>query len=231
MKTQTQFQGAYSNFINEHFTNVPPLNEKITEQPSVIITEKQRKDDMYTYYALRERIAISELCKLNPKIYLKEVTPAIGFDCFDCILSSVTTGREYQTEIKVRKRSSQDFENWFVEAKKVCGYHVNEDGKLERNDGYVDGAINRLFVTFFLDGVYFWDLNEIRDEKVFYQEVLRHQSVAGENNKVNKMITDVYTKDAMYWLPYSFSSNYLHAEAVKQFRELKGYEWEYYSSK
>lgn len=212
--------------FNNKIKNLP-LKEKEHEQPQ--LTDKQLKDDMYAYYNIRERILIKELSELYPKLYVNSVTPVIGMDFYDCILSSATTNKIYETEIKVRRRKSTNYNNWFVEARKLYGYHLNEDCKLQRDEDYHELNTNRLFIIFFQDKTYIWDLNKIKDEKVFYNKYLTHNSILGNKKKKDKMICDIYLSEAICYSNYKFNDDKLHKKALKQFREIKGYDWTFYS--
>jgi hypothetical protein len=190
------------------------MNQIYTTMTEMI---KNNPKDTFLYYSIRERIAIKWLCDYIKPLHLVEVTSAEGFDAYDAILSSCTTGKLFKTEVKVRKINSNKYEDIIIEAKKFFGYFPDEEGRLCKHEDYDDSATFRLFVTFFANETIIWDMNKIKDENVFRQEELRHTSVDGNQKKVMKMVSHIHVEDALMRIPFSINQQLLDFTALHEF--------------
>lgn len=152
------------------------------------ITTLQPDRAKFIFYSMRERLAIQELVKhMNYNLHF--LSDHDKYDSYDAIYTNEKQIR-CVSEVKIRKHFSTDFEGWILEKRKFDALTNNQVGLLLANL-----ALKPIYILFLYDMVAIWDLSNIKPED-FKTQVLKHQSVNGNENLIDKEITHLYLKDA-----------------------------------
>lgn len=154
------------------------------------ITTLTSEKSKFVFYSLRERLAIYELAK-HLKWNLHEVSDHDGFDRYDVIYTNEKSLR-CVGEVKIRRHYSTEFQDkgWVFEKKKYDQLINNEVGLLISHL-----KLRPIYILFLYDKIAIWDVSKINPND-FKSEVLRHESVGGEDNLVDKDVIYLHLKDA-----------------------------------
>lgn len=146
------------------------------------VKQLNEDDARMTYYSIRERLAAIELAKeLN--LDITNMSDEEGKESWDIIYNK--DNMTNIAEIKVRKRFSTDFDGkkWIFEKIKYDALI-----KLINSKEGIAFNLQPKFIIFFFDKVAIFDVNQIKEENFFIEE-LRASSVNGYQNKKPKQIT------------------------------------------